>query len=554
MKKFLLILLGCVFIELVSAHAEEPRPEMVLQLGHAGVESAVAWSPDGNFLATGDVRGAVKVWRVARAQIGGGWTLALLRDLPPLAAPVAHLKWLDGSTLEAAIIARASGDKNSNRFARQWIWNARNGKLLKAGVPPSPLAQNSHEELKSQVIPARSPDGSTLALAGLRWTQREIKTREEIHEIYFVNFKTRKIESVWTYRHNAIANVSFGGDASTLFITPTDQSLRALHLTDVETQTLFTGVLGHDNASALSPNGALLARGDGFGGDGVIRLLNSRSRALVFASRGLDSVVDDIQFAPDGNRVAATDGLRACVWDAANGKLQGVFRGHNSSLFSVAWSPGSKVLATVGGDGVNLWNVDSGELEGRLMAVNLFARLATFSPDGQSIATSEQGKVRLWSTASQECLHTFPAARAAMRPAFSSDGKLLAFAGENGKVCIRETATGNLYRIWRAHDSDISTIAFSPDASTLVTASDDGTVKFWRIASQKLMLTWRLLPAARDGAFADHWIAFTPEGFYSGSKDCEKYIRWRVGDKLLPAAEYSARFRRPDLVEKMLAP
>ena len=73
MKKLVLIFWAYVFIGLSAARADEPHPEIVLQLGHAGIETAVAWSPDGKLLATGDDGGTVKVWRVARKQNSTGW-------------------------------------------------------------------------------------------------------------------------------------------------------------------------------------------------------------------------------------------------------------------------------------------------------------------------------------------------------------------------------------------------------------------------------------------------------------------------------------------------
>jgi hypothetical protein len=48
------------------------------------------------------------------------------------------------------------------------------------------------------------------------------------------------------------------------------------------------------------------------------------------------------------------------------------------------------------------------------------------------------------------------------------------------------------------------------------------------------------------------WIAYTPEGYYTGSENAARYIRWRVGDKLLPAEAYAKEFHRPDLVQKAL--
>jgi len=49
------------------------------------------------------------------------------------------------------------------------------------------------------------------------------------------------------------------------------------------------------------------------------------------------------------------------------------------------------------------------------------------------------------------------------------------------------------------------------------------------------------------------WIAFTTDGYYKGSPGAKRFIRWRVGDKLLLAEDYEKQFHRPDLVAKALS-
>jgi hypothetical protein len=43
-----------------------------------------------------------------------------------------------------------------------------------------------------------------------------------------------------------------------------------------------------------------------------------------------------------------------------------------------------------------------------------------------------------------------------------------------------------------------------------------------------------------------------PEGYYTGSENVARFIRWRVDGKLLPAEAYAKEFNRPDLVQKAL--
>ncbi len=55
-----------------------------------------------------------------------------------------------------------------------------------------------------------------------------------------------------------------------------------------------------------------------------------------------------------------------------------------------------------------------------------------------------------------------------------------------------------------------------------------------------------------QGSQITDWIAYTPDGYYDGSPGAAKFIRWRVGDQLYPAAKFETQFHRPDLVRKAL--
>ena len=58
--------------------------------------------------------------------------------------------------------------------------------------------------------------------------------------------------------------------------------------------------------------------------------------------------------------------------------------------------------------------------------------------------------------------------------------------------------------------------------------------------SGRLLVTFMILPASQQGAALTDWIAFTPEGYYTGSAGAARFIRWRVGDTLFSAETYRA--------------
>ncbi len=61
----------------------------------------------------------------------------------------------------------------------------------------------------------------------------------------------------------------------------------------------------------------------------------------------------------------------------------------------------------------------------------------------------------------------------------SRDGRLLATAGYDGLIRVWDVATGQLLVNLKGHKSWIGSVDFSPDDSTLVSVSNDGTTRFW---------------------------------------------------------------------------
>ena len=68
----------------------------------------------------------------------------------------------------------------------------------------------------------------------------------------------------------------------------------------------------------------------------------------------------------------------------------------------------------------------------------------------------------------------------------------------------------------------------------------------------RLLVTLQVLSAEKPAAGGTEWIAVTPAGYYTAPPGATKLIRWREGDRLLPAKAHAGRLRRPDLVAKPL--
>ncbi len=92
-----------------------------------------------------------------------------------------------------------------------------------------------------------------------------------------------------------------------------------------------------------------------------------------------------------------------------------------------------------------------------------------------------------------------------------------------------------------------------PDGGTLVTGSEDGSVKIWNSRSGRLLATLLVLPPRSSGLSCAEWVAFTPNGFFEGSRGAGRFLSWTAGDRKHPFEKFKNQFRRPDLLRKSIS-
>ncbi|NET17483.1 MAG: WD40 repeat domain-containing protein, partial [Okeania sp. SIO1H6] len=134
------------------------------------------------------------------------------------------------------------------------------------------------------------------------------------------------------------------------------------------------------------------------------------------------------------------------------------------------------------------------------------AYVATLSPSIDSITLLENSKEAYSIIASSKLLGTHDTEVYSL--ALSPDSKILVSGSVDGEIKLWDVSTGKQKSSWKKHNGVVRTMAFSPDGKILASSSRDGTIKFWD--AKKLETQARYLGEVNHQGGADS-IAFLPK-------------------------------------------
>ncbi|MBD1214582.1 MAG: hypothetical protein H9534_17995 [Dolichospermum circinale Clear-D4] len=526
--------------------------------GHSFVVSSVAYSPDGQTLASGSWDRTIKLW-----DVNTGNLLQTLEGHSSFVYSVAYSP--DGQTL-----ASRSDDKTIK------LWNVKTGNLLQTFTGHSKVAY--------------SPDGQTLA------------SGSDDNTIKLWNMETGKLLQTLKGHSDVVSSVAYSPDGQTLASASGDNTIK---LWNMETGKLLQTLEGHSkwvSSVAYSPDGQTLASASG---DNTIKLWNVETGNLLQTLEGHSNQVSSVAYSPDGQTLASASSDNTIkLWDVKTGNLlQNVTNRSFMSFFtSVAYSPDGQTLASGSEDKtIKIWqvvasinkapiqqpqaqvsqpvvstppsqyviglialfllitpglvilskiyydlypptpasiiaNLPSGiSLEKTLEGHSESLESVAYSPNGQTLASgSWDTTIKLWNVKTGNLLQTLEGHSDWVRSlAYSPDGQTLASGSNDETIKLWNVNTGSLLQTLEGHSDWVKSLAYSPDGQTLASGSDDNTIKLWNVKTGKLLQT---LEGHSNSVYS---VAYSPDGqtVASGSKD--KTIKlWNVKTgKLLQTLE-----------------
>ncbi len=431
----------------------------VLQ-GHTGGVTSVRFSPNGQLLAISGEDASIRLWRVERRT-----TLKTLQG---------HSRWVRTVTFSPDGQLLASGSEDGTIR----LWEVETGTCFKT--------LQGHTGWVTSL--SFSPNGQTLA------------SSSEDASVRLWNVQDGKCFKLLQGHSSCVWKVAFNPDGQTLASGSADLSAR---LWDVQGGTCLKTFYGRTNgicSVSFSPDGSTLASGSY---DALVRLWDMRQKTCFKDLPGHTSWIWAVAFHPNGQLVAsASNDQTIRLWNVRDGTCLRILYGHTGWVWAVAFSPEGQTLASGSNDHtVRLWDVRDGTSLRTFHGHTCWVLSVAFSPDGQTLATSSMdSSVRWWDVRDGRCLRTLNDHTNGVRSvAFSPNGRFLASGSDDQTIRLWDVRDGTCQKVLQGHTSRVCSVQFSPIDVTLPSGSDvllvsgsqDETIKLWNPTTGECLKTLR---------------------------------------------------------------
>jgi WD40 repeat protein len=374
--------------------------------GHEGAITSVAFSADGKSVVTASEDESARIW-----DAGTGRLLGELRGHGAIVHSAAFAS--DGKTIVTA------GEDGTIR-----LW----------AVAPDPV-----------VAELAAPDGRTLRDVGFHPSKKLVVTASEDLTARLWALNGGRV--IHVFRHGQgddewVESAELSRDGR-LVLTGGDDGLAKVWNASSGALLATLGERGGPSLydAALSPDGQLVAAA---GSGPSIRVWAWRQRKLLLHLNASADRVDGVAFSPVGGLIATAGDKTVRVWRADDGSLVAALPGgRGDQLTSVAFDPKAELVAAGGSSGAaTVWKVRTQKRVTRVTGHSDTVTDVAFSADGRYLVTvGHDGLANVWTVPGGQLVTTVRTPAPSLEgAAFAPRGRLVAVAGAGGRATVFDCA------------------------------------------------------------------------------------------------------------------
>ncbi|MCP4106055.1 MAG: protein kinase [Desulfobacteraceae bacterium] len=218
--------------------------------------------------------------------------------------------------------------------------------------------------------------------------------------------------------------------------------------------------------------------------------------------------VTGVSIIPDGKTaVSAGWDNSVCLWDLETGKCLKMLKGHTEFIESVSITPDGKTAVSGGEDNtLRAWDLETGQCVKTLKGHTSYVESVSLTPDGKiAVSASKDNSICVWDLETGECLkilegHNWDYSTSPYRVrhmaffkklknissvTITPDGKTIVSGSDDKTVRVWDLETGQCVKILEGHTQAVDCISITPDSKTVISGSYDNTLRVWDLETEQ---------------------------------------------------------------------
>ena len=316
----------------------------------------------------------------------------------------------------------------------------------------------------------------------------------------------------------------------------------------------FKGDVAWLNSIAMSPDYRTAVSSDKEGG---IKLWDMETGRILRSMEGYVQPALGVDAMPDGKHILVGSLDRdLTMWDITTGRLVRTFeRSSDVNWIDVAADGKYFVTTAVNTSFFKVWNFNSGRLLKSVLEKDRYFDWVKFSGEqnevyARSIATGDGSigismlksdeELKLWNTQDMKSKKLKDETVESLEDKYSMNGYTVSWDGYD-----LEVRKGGQTTISDKQSGSITDATFSKDGKFLITTSEQGEIAMYDLASGEKTLSMALIDNF-------DYISYTPDYYYTSSKNAAKAIAFRNENVVLPFEQLELKYNRPDIIASRL--